>query len=82
MTDEPKVTVRRAVYWAPVSVIGTDEHGRTLIICPHCSDYAYIAEDGRVVCPLGDTVNRLLEGALRDLEPIQEAPVAFRRPDR
>lgn len=82
MTDEPKITVRRAVYWAPVSVIGTDEQGRTLIVCPHCYDDAYIAEDGRVVCPLGEATNRALEAGLRRLEPVQEAPAAFRRPDR
>ncbi len=77
------LTVRRAVYWAPVSVIGTDEHGRTLIVCPHCSDErAYIAEDGRVVCPTGEAINRVLGAGLRDLEPVQEAPAAFRRTDR
>jgi len=79
-TFEPKITVLRPVYWVPVSVIGTDEHGRTLIICPHCSDHAYIAEDGRVVCPLGEVTNRLLADGLRYLEPTQEAPAVFRRP--
>lgn len=78
MTDEPNLTVRRAVYWAPVSVVGKDEHGRTLIICPHCSDYAYIAEDGRVVCPLGEATRRLFDENW--LIPTQEAPAAFRRP--
>jgi hypothetical protein len=82
MPDEPEITVRRVSYWQPVSVIGTDDQGRTLIVCPHCSDDAYIAEDGRVVCPLGEATNRLLEAGLRYLEPVQEAPAAFRRPDR
>jgi hypothetical protein len=79
MTDEPKIAVRRISYQVPVSVIGTDERGRTLIVCPHCSDDAYIAEDGRVVCPLGEATNRLLADGLRYLEPTQEAPPAFRR---
>lgn len=76
------LTVRRAVYWTPVSVIGTDEHGRALIVCPHCHDDAYIAEDGHVVCPTGEAVNRVLEAGLRALGPAWEAPAAFRRPGR
>lgn len=75
------LTGPRAVYWTPVSVIGTDERGRTLIICPHCHDDAYIAEDGRVVCPTGEAINRLLEATWPTWSPTQEAPVAFRRPD-
>lgn len=82
MTDEPNITVRRIDYWTPTSVIGTDEHGRTLIVCPHCHDDAYIAEDGLVVCPTGEAINRVLGAGLRDLEPFQEAPATFRRSDR
>jgi hypothetical protein len=77
--DSGPLTVRRISYWQPVSVIGTDEHGRPLIICPHCHDDAYIAEDGRVVCPLGEATNRLLEAGLADLGLINEAPPALRR---
>jgi hypothetical protein len=74
-----EIAVWSAGYWVPASIIGTDEQCRTLIICPHCSDHAYIAEDGRVVCPLGEATNRLLEAGLADLGLINEAPPALRR---
>ena len=74
------LTVRRLVYWAPVSVVGRDDQGRTVVICPHCHDDAYIDEDGRVVCPTGEATNRLLEAGMAALEPTTEAPEAFRRP--
>jgi hypothetical protein len=54
-------------YLQPVSIVGTDVHGRTVVICPHCSDEAVIEADGRVGCPLGEALDRVLATTPADL---------------
>lgn len=43
-------TVLKAVYELPASVVGQDDQGRTLVVCPQCSGAAHVEPDGRVVC--------------------------------
>jgi len=47
-------------YFTPVSVLGTDDDGRTLVRCPECGEDATVQDDGRIACPLGDAVNAKL----------------------
>lgn len=54
--------VRKIAHKIPVNVIGTDDQGRTLVQCPSrgCGDIAYIADDGRLVCPSGEAIEEFL----------------------
>lgn len=73
-TAEP--TVKKVGYAVTMPILGTDEQGRTLVQCPNrgCGDTAYIAEDGRVVCPTGEADNAamaaLFAAALPELEAL------------
>lgn len=53
-----------------VNVIGTDDQGRTLVVCPSpgCGDTAYIDDDGRLVCPTGEAINEYLRPYLAILD--------------
>lgn len=54
--------IKKIGYVMPVNVIGADAQGRTLVQCPSpgCGDTAYIAEDGRLVCPTGEAIEEFL----------------------
>lgn len=58
--------IKKYGYVMPVTVIGIDDQGRTLVVCPSrgCGDTAYIAEDGRLVCPSGDAITEYLRGVV------------------
>jgi hypothetical protein len=64
----PELTARKVSYLQPVSTVGTDAQGRTVVICPHCSDEAVIEADGRIVCPTGEAIDGILAGMLADLD--------------
>lgn len=56
--------VREIAYYQPMSIVGTDDQGRTVVVCPSCHDEAYLAEDGRVVCAFGEAQEAFLRDAL------------------
>lgn len=63
--------IKKISYVAPVNVIGTDDDGRTLVMCPDCGDTAHLADDGRLVCPTGEAIGeylRIAAAALTDAE--------------
>lgn len=66
---DPPITVRKIAYQVPVEVLGTDEQGRTLVRCPSrgCGEPAYIAEDGHVVCTVGEAYSAFLSDAMDKL---------------
>lgn len=70
MTD-PEITVKKYAHYVPATILGKDEHGRTLIMCPSrgCGDTATIMEDGRVVCPTDEAMQEYLVRALAEFEP-------------
>ena len=73
-------TPKKIGYTVSMPILGTDEQGRTLVQCPSrgCGDTAYIAEDGRVVCPTGEAVNEAMkaffDAALPDIESLLGVP--------
>jgi hypothetical protein len=67
------LTVRKTSYLVPVSIVGTDVHGRTVVICPQCHDEAPVEADGRVACPTSEAINELLATAFAD----PDAPTAL-----
>lgn len=51
----------------PVSILGQDDEGRTLVRCPECGDTATVMEDGEIRCPFGETIQAALSTALEGL---------------
>lgn len=57
----------------PVTVLGEDSQGRTLVACPNsgCGDTSYVDPDGRIVCPsctpLLDHIHTLLHEGYEQL---------------
>lgn len=68
MTHQPETSVRKVVHHLQVAVVGTDEQGRTVVICPHCSDEAPIEADGRIACPLGEAQRAFFAGLVDEPE--------------
>lgn len=62
--DNTTITVTAAKATIPAAIIGTDDRGRTIILCPIHHDEAYIELDGRVVCPTQDAMNDFMRQAL------------------
>jgi hypothetical protein len=49
-----------------VSVVGKDDQGRTVVICPCCHEEAYVdPADGRVVCSFREAMEAFLADAAR-----------------
>lgn len=82
MADE-EITVKKIGYYMPVNVLGADEHGRTLVQCPSrgCGDTAYVAEDGRIVCPTDEAITACLSDAVAALESAYVPPWLTRPAD-
>jgi len=60
-------------WYVTVSVVGTDEQGRTLVLCPFCHERAHIdPDDGRIACPTGDSLQTFLDDALKWLVTVEE----------
>lgn len=70
MSDWGNVEISATVMGATVmaSIIGTDDQGRTIIICPVHHDEAYVEPDGRVVCPMQDAMNAFLADAMAKMQ--------------
>lgn len=66
--DQPQITVTKQTYTLPTTVLGKDDQGRTLVACPFCGDEAAVEQDGRVACPTGQAIQRMLDEARPALE--------------
>ena len=67
--------VTKAVAMLPVTILGTDAQGRTLVTCPECHEPSPVNPDtGEIRCPLGEAINDFLrrELAARIDEKISE----------
>jgi hypothetical protein len=62
-----RVEVHKMAYAVPVTVLGHDNQGRTLVRCPSrgCGETATVLDDGCVSCPVGEAEDSFLaeEGA-------------------
>jgi len=67
MTD-PELTVTVFDSTIQAAIIGTDDQGRTIILCPIHHDEAYVEPDGRVVCPTQDAMDDFLRKAMEGLK--------------
>lgn len=79
-----ELTVQRVSYYVQTSLLGTDEHGRTLVVCPSpgCGDTAYVDADGRIVCPTGEAISSFLAEAYDQLVEAAEAVLPANSPLR
>lgn len=66
---EAELTVRKLAYYQPINLLGLDEQGRQLYICPTagCGETAYFDEDGKGHCPTGDAIQDYLAKAYEDM---------------
>ena len=71
--------VHKMAHYVPVTILGKDEQGRTLVRCPElgCGETATVMEDNSIVCPIGQAeaefirqgVDKLLAEGLSFEEP-------------
>lgn len=61
--DDVEFVVKAYPQTMTAAVLGTDEQGRTIILCPIHHDEAYVEPDGRVVCPTQDALDAFLVSA-------------------
>lgn len=66
--DATTIEVKLIPSYVQASVIGTDDQGRTIILCPIHRDEAYVEPDGRVVCPTQDAIDAVIHDAWLDME--------------
>lgn len=71
---EPEITVKKLRYWQPVNLLGLDEQGRQIYVCPSagCGDTAYFDEDGRGHCPSCEPMLDALMAAMAAVSPALE----------
>lgn len=68
--------VKKYSHIMPVNVLGTDDQGRVLVQCPSrgCGLAAYVADDGRVVCPAGEAEAEYLRQAMAIMATMEAGP--------
>ena len=66
--DATTIEVKVIPSYVQASIIGTDDQGRTIILCPIHHDEAYVEPDGRVVCPTQDAMDAVIHSAWLDME--------------
>jgi hypothetical protein len=66
--SEPEITVKKMTHYQSVQLLGLDEQGRQLYVCPSagCGDTAYFDEEGRGHCPSDEAMSSALRTLLSD----------------